>query len=315
MSEIQTEMDRLAALGIGTNNNAPVNAISQQNRAGHDFTPPPPINTFQMHIYGEIIKTSGFEDETLYLEYEMHIPNHNEHWWWSPDDKHQRDQAITQISDAVQITSDIQPDGPKINECYFGFPIEMELIGRSNVPIKYPTIYFQVNSLDRWGSHRVVGYGYQTLPCDAGEHELVISTWKPVGSIRSQLSSFFVGGSPALRDVKMSGIPDDLHASVMNRYGFLTEGTGQIHLRLSIILSHHAQIVSQENKQIWKSAFKSLKQQQQDRHMLIGSFANQNMNNSLEGENELVRRGRQSLRKSKGAGGLADLVSAALSKK
>jgi hypothetical protein len=184
----------------------------------------------------------------------------------------------------------------------------------SDVPIKYPTIYFQVNSLDRWGSHRVVGYGYQTLPCDAGEHELVISTWKPVGSLRSQLSSFFVGGSPALRDVKMSGIPEDLHASVMNRYGFLTEGTGQIHLRLSIITSHHAQIISQENKQIWKSAFKSLKQQQTDRHMLMGSFANTNLQNDGT-ENDLVRRTRQSLRKTKGNAGLADLVSVALAKK
>ena len=36
---------------------------------------------------------------------------------------------------------------------------------------------------------------------------MVIPTWKPIGTIHSQMREFYIGGSASLKDVKLSGIP------------------------------------------------------------------------------------------------------------
>ena len=60
---------------------------------------------------------------------------------------------------------------------------------------KRPYLLFQVNSVDSWKRHRIEGYGFLRMPLEPGYHELEIETWRPRGSLSSEIHSFFLGGS------------------------------------------------------------------------------------------------------------------------
>ena len=53
----------------------------------------------------------------------------------------------------------------------------------------------QVNSVDDWGRHRIEGYGWVRIPLEAGYHTLEVETWRPRGSLHSEVFSYFLGGS------------------------------------------------------------------------------------------------------------------------
>lgn len=69
----------------------------------------------------------------------------------------------------------------------------LALIGLPGCLLRFPVVYFQVNSIDWWGRHRVVGYGHFTVPDKPGCHEIVVSTWRPTGSLRAQVSRYNCG--------------------------------------------------------------------------------------------------------------------------
>jgi len=120
-------------------------------------------------------------------------------------------------------------------------------------------LYFQVNATNRWGMSGVVGYAFAHLPSTPGCHELELETWAPVGTLRDQKTAFFVGAGPALRDMKMCGVPgpegeeggpgsgfgfgfgtgsvgsQPARPGVLNRYGWECMGKGTVHVRLEII--------------------------------------------------------------------------------
>jgi len=58
-----------------------------------------------------------------------------------------------------------------------------------------PFLLLQVNSVDSWGRHRVEGYGFVRFPLEPGYHKLEVETWRPRGSLQSEIHSFFLGGS------------------------------------------------------------------------------------------------------------------------
>ena len=136
-------------------------------------------------------------------------------------------------------------------------------------------LYFQVNATSRWGLSGVVGYAFAHLPSTPGSHELQLETWVPVGTLRDQKTAFFVGAGPALRDMKMCGVPEREEGGpdygsgssafgfgfgtgsqpppaaaaaaasspghpaprpvVLNRYGWECRGAGTLHLRLDMV--------------------------------------------------------------------------------
>ena len=53
----------------------------------------------------------------------------------------------------------------------------------------------QVNSVDSWDRHRIEGYSFVRMPATAGYHEIEVDTWRPRGSLQSEINSFFLGGS------------------------------------------------------------------------------------------------------------------------
>lgn len=66
--------------------------------------------------------------------------------------------------------------------------------------------------------------------------EHVVDTWRPVGSVRQQLHSFFVGGGPQLRDLTYVRQPSDWAGPVLSKYGFRTQPAGQVKIRTSSML-------------------------------------------------------------------------------
>ena len=59
-----------------------------------------------------------------------------------------------------------------------------------------PYLLFQVNSVDSWNRHRIEGYGFLRLPLEPGYHKgIEVDTWRPRGSLATEIHSFFLGGS------------------------------------------------------------------------------------------------------------------------
>mmetsp|Transcript_7537 Transcript_7537/g.16294 ORF Transcript_7537/g.16294 Transcript_7537/m.16294 type:complete len:290 (+) Transcript_7537:156-1025(+) len=64
----------------------------------------------------------------------------------------------------------------------------------------WPRIIVQVWELDEYGRSILSGYGFAHLPTNPGYHELEVHCWRPSGSIRDELQSFFLGTSSCLVD-------------------------------------------------------------------------------------------------------------------
>jgi len=58
-----------------------------------------------------------------------------------------------------------------------------------------PYLLLQVNSVDSWHRHRIEGYGFVRIPSTPGFHQLSVQTWRPRGSLSSEVHAFFLGGS------------------------------------------------------------------------------------------------------------------------
>ncbi|VDP55354.1 unnamed protein product [Schistosoma margrebowiei] len=72
----------------------------------------------------------------------------------------------------------------------------------------WPTLYFEVQSLDFWTRSRTEGYGFTELPRIAGTHSISVSCWRPVGdSVVEELRRFFIGGTCQLEDPTFAKIP------------------------------------------------------------------------------------------------------------
>ena len=90
-------------------------------------------------------------------------------------------------------------------------------------------MHFQVWHQDTYGRNELYGYGFCHLPTSPGFHELDCPTWRPVGTMREQISQMFLGGAPQLRN-------PDLIYNGTDRYHLRTMAMGKVHLQLGIIM-------------------------------------------------------------------------------
>ena len=67
----------------------------------------------------------------------------------------------------------------------------------------WPRMVATVWELDEYGRSILSGYGFAHLPTNPGYHELDVHCWRPSGSIREELQSFFLGTSSCLVDENM----------------------------------------------------------------------------------------------------------------
>ena len=56
----------------------------------------------------------------------------------------------------------------------------------------------KVWQIDSYNCSNLVGYGVGSIPCQSGHFNLEIRTWKPIGSTKDEISTFFLGNSQVL---------------------------------------------------------------------------------------------------------------------
>lgn len=93
----------------------------------------------------------------------------------------------------------------------------------------WPKIHFQVWHQDSFGRNELYGYGFCHIPTSPGIHNIECPTWRPAGTFREQISQFFIGGGPQLKN-------PDLIYNGGERYNLHTIAMGKVHLQLGIIL-------------------------------------------------------------------------------
>ena len=78
------------------------------------------------------------------------------------------------------------------------------------------------------------------LPATPGYHKIEVETWRPRGSLKSEIHSFFLGGSIRIHSleelIRTKFIDEQGMADVVNRFGLETENSGKIRVNLNMSL-------------------------------------------------------------------------------
>ena len=123
---------------------------------------------------------------------------------------------------------------------HFSFPLDFQLLAQTDKMAERPYLLLQVNSIDYWGRHRVEGYGFVRFPAEPGYHKIEVETWRPRGSLQSEIHSFFLGGSIRIHKleelIRTKFIDEQGKADVVNRFGLETENSGKIRVNLNMAL-------------------------------------------------------------------------------
>ena len=84
------------------------------------------------------------------------------------------------------------------------------------------------------------GYGFVRLPAEPGYHKMEVETWRPRGSLKSEIHSFFLGGSIRIHSleelIRTKFIDEQGKADVVNRFGLETENSGKIRVNLNMCM-------------------------------------------------------------------------------
>lgn len=67
----------------------------------------------------------------------------------------------------------------------------------------WPRILIQVWQMDEFGQVNLRGYGFAHIPCASGSHEIEVTTWRPVGTLKEEIAANFLGVTPQLRDIDL----------------------------------------------------------------------------------------------------------------
>jgi len=154
----------------------------RSNLVGTAFDDAPKEYT-DVYVYGEIISARDFEPGRLCIEYTIQLPAGWKQIAGIPN-------ATTSLANAHdQQIRGLVGKTPRVYT--FGQPLEMRFTAASLD--QWPIIYFMASSFDMWDRSVVEGYGFATIP-SCGSQTITVPTWKPVGSIRQKMSSFFIGG-------------------------------------------------------------------------------------------------------------------------
>lgn len=202
-----------------------------RNQVGDEFTNMPLWDEINANIFAEVVSAERFTAEKLYVELFVGLPT-----GWTP--RPGSDAYITQHEVSTQFS---RCNAHNSNEAkwHFGFPFELELHRtRGASMIRWPRIYMCVSSVDSWQRHRAEGYGYVDVPCFPGMHDLRVHTWRPQGTIRERMMDFYLGGALQLGSVSYPPLAGKLPGRVMNQYGFQTEGSGFVNIRMHTVVQH-----------------------------------------------------------------------------
>mmetsp|Transcript_127 Transcript_127/g.312 ORF Transcript_127/g.312 Transcript_127/m.312 type:complete len:585 (-) Transcript_127:217-1971(-) len=266
----------------------------RRNLVGNDFTPlpGPSPKAVRVALLAEIVSARGFHYNSLYVEYFIKMGSA----WWNCKDQPLR--GVTQISKTTtyptSALSKEEPLGPGTKVAHFCYPIELELVTQEEPkPSEWPVLYFQVASYDQWDRYRTVAYGYLPLgSCSPGTQEHRLKTWKPTGTVRDRLHTFFVGGAPELEDITYLNTPAGFNGKALNKYGFVTDASGEVKIRTNMLLHGRAVVPVQKPKKHQAQTTQAVKTSQITKAPVSGprSMA------------EIVERARKRLAETRGGG-------------
>ncbi|KAI8915205.1 ciliary basal body-associated, B9 protein-domain-containing protein [Powellomyces hirtus] len=198
---------------------------SLENLVSTTFTPLPPPSHARLHITGQIVSGERFRSTDIYIRYVLSLPQ-----GWTTDDEHAGSQAQA-LASTTQVARATYRQG--VGKSGFGYPLEWVVMKRDK-PKEWPTLYITVHSVDSWDRHRVEGYGYIPIPREHGHYEFNISTWRPIGDLKTRLREFFLGGSPELEDLSYITIPGG-SGKIVNKFGCRVESSGSVKIRLDVV--------------------------------------------------------------------------------
>eukprot|EP01028_Stygiella_incarcerata_P004248 TRINITY_DN1914_c1_g1_i4.p1 TRINITY_DN1914_c1_g1~~TRINITY_DN1914_c1_g1_i4.p1 ORF type:complete len:177 (-),score=38.30 TRINITY_DN1914_c1_g1_i4:428-958(-) len=118
-----------------------------------------------------------------------------------------------------------------VDRYVFSHPIDIHLATKAMEG--WPRILVQVWRQDMFGRNDFCGYSLVHVPMKPGTYELECPTWRPVGTVCEEISAFFLGGVPQLRDEETILTGED-------RWQLRTKSTGSVRIKLSVVMKDFA---------------------------------------------------------------------------
>ncbi|GBG32495.1 Meckel syndrome type 1 protein-like [Hondaea fermentalgiana] len=213
-------------------------------------------NQIVRRVLVELVSAFDFDDaasDYLYVQYEVHLPtNARSPWTWFNGSR-EPIRGVTQTARARFLTRFDKVEGDQDTErrrrhtAHYCFPLELSFSqtvtdALDEIGHEQPKIFFQVKSRDTWERHRTEGYASVLLPGAAGTSFHQVRAWKVSGSLRQQVSEHFVGGALQLDSSMYSSFPQTHQGPFLNRYGFSTQTSGSLHVRINTVVHRHVGI-------------------------------------------------------------------------
>ncbi len=184
----------------------------------------------RVNIIGEIMSATGFDYPDLYVFFQMLL---SKDWGFEDEVEYNitdpvevektqinKRRSSTHIAKSTVILD--KKSGEYLHRSNFCFPFDYQMLTpqesvydpRSEAPpvmmtTRWPSLLMQVNSVDSWGRHRIEGYGYLTFPSEPGFYEQTVATWRPKGTLYTQIHSYFLGGS--VRIIELENLLQSWH--------------------------------------------------------------------------------------------------------
>jgi Meckel syndrome type 1 protein len=195
---------------------------------GKSFQEIPEMLGFRLMIFGEIVSARKFEESSIYIQYSLELPK-----YWKKNDINSPKQMLFGNTQSTDFIYDPPTDD---YEARFAYPFEFDLLNAHYDPfIKWPVIYFHVCTKDKWFRNITLGYGYYSIPWLPGHYDETINTWRAYPSINERMGQYFVGRTLTLEDISYVNFPRGFNKKYLNKYGFQTETSGSLRIRLNIV--------------------------------------------------------------------------------
>ena len=170
----------------------------------------------EVHVLGQLSGASEFSSTSLFCKWTIECDKDSGRW-----------QKIEGM-ESGQTQVDHAPAGEM---SVWSHPIDVHY--KTTSLQGWPKMLLQVWQQDSFGRTELAGYGFCYVPSSPGIFDLDCPCWRPTGDLSENIYGFFLGGTPHLKHPEIVSKPDD-------RYRLRTEATGNVHVRLHIIVKGFA---------------------------------------------------------------------------
>mmetsp|Transcript_34745 Transcript_34745/g.106746 ORF Transcript_34745/g.106746 Transcript_34745/m.106746 type:complete len:233 (-) Transcript_34745:153-851(-) len=121
------------------------------------------------------------------------------------------------------------------NRAIWNHPLSAHFAVRS--PLGWPKFVLNIQQIDEHGRAHPAGYGFCDIPMTAGISQVIVRCWRPTGSLRDEMTSFFMGTTAKLgnNDIVCS------KTAWKSRCRLVTVPAGQVQINFNVVLRNFAQ--------------------------------------------------------------------------